>query len=186
MSYGVPFVSPLPVPGVTPSPTFEAQLIAWAQENEGKLEQKIAGADIALVSGDFATHGIRTLELAVAGSSLIGATYDAATGYTTAAAGGNTVSKSLDVQPGQRIRDVSCHGRNTGVAWTVAVLRMAKLTQVLTVIGSATSGTVATTTEKKSVALTEVVLADFAYIVRFTAGAASDRCIGFSFGVDRP
>lgn len=185
MSFGVPVVATLPTPQVTPSPQFEADLITWAQEIESKVEQKIVDADIALTGGDIAVHGVRTEAIAAAGGSLVGMTYDAATLYASAAAGGNTWSKELRVQPGQRIRNVRLYGRNSGVAWTVAVLAIDLASGGVSVLGSAASGTAAGTIEPKDVALSVTVLANTAYVVRFTAGAAGDRVLGGSQGVDR-
>lgn len=186
MSYGVPYLSPLPTPGVTPSPTFEAQLVAHSQETETKLEQDITENDITLATGDFKQHVNRPIELGAAGWTFIGATYDPANFYALAAAGGNTASRTLEVQPGQRIRSVQLHGRNSGVAWVLAVFKIDKASSTPTQIGTVNSGVIAGTIEPKSIALTEVVLDGFAYVVRWTSGAAGDRLIGGRFEVDRP
>jgi hypothetical protein len=186
MSLGIPYVAPLPTPGVTPSPAFESQLVAHCQETELKLEAKVVDADIALTAGDVPVHGIRTFELGAAGASFIGFVYDPATLYAASAAGGNTATHTLPVQPGQRIRTVTVHGRNSGVAWTVALLSIDKATGAVTAISSTTSGAVAGTIEARTLAVSTTVLANVAYVVRMTAGAAADRFLGASFGVDRP
>lgn len=187
MSLGIPVVAPIPTPGVTASPTFEAQLVAWMQEIEAKLEAKVNEGDVVLTTGDLTKHGSRTLELAAAGGSGIGATYDPANLYWASAAGGNTVTKELPVQVGQRITGVACHGRNSGVAWTLAALKIDKTTGAVTSLGSVVSGTIAGTIEKKAIPpITEVVVAEFAYVLRWTAGAAADRFLGGQFVVDRP
>jgi hypothetical protein len=186
MSYGTAFAAPLPTPGVTASPTFESQLLAWCQEAEGKLEQKIGQADLAVTTGDLATHGTRTIELPAAGATGVTATYDAANGYWSAVGAGNTVTTPLAVQPGQRITGVACHGRNGGVAWSLTVYKIEKLTGTVTPIGTVNSGAVAGTIEKKSIPpLTEVVLADYGYFARWTAGGAGDRFLGAQLQVDR-
>lgn len=186
MSYGVPFVTPLPTPGVTQSPTFESQLIARDQEVQAKLEAKIADADIALTGGDIAKHGIRATELAAADFLPVGATYDPANLYHQAAGAGNTASHGIPVQPGQRIRSVTCHGRNSGVAWTWALLKIAKATGIVTPIASQSSTTVPAQIDPVTLTVSEVALAGFAYVMRWTAGGAGDRILGAEHEVDRP
>lgn len=185
MSLGVPFTTPLPTPGVTASPTFEAQLIARHQEIQAKLEQKVGQGDLAVTTGDLATHGNRPLELPAAGVTATDATYDVAGAYWAAAAGGNTVVQALPVQPGQRIKVVACHGRNSGVAWTLKVFKVDKATGTVTELATVSSGVVAATIEKKSIALTETVLDDVGYFAKWTAGGAGDRYLGARLEVDR-
>lgn len=187
MSYGTAFSSPLPTPGVTPSPTFEAQLIAWAQEAEAKLEQKVGQADLAVTSGDLATHGTRIVELPAAGGTAAdGATYDVAGGYWLANGAADTVVLPLPVQPGQRITSVSCHGRTgSTTAWTLTVHKIDKATGTVTQLGTVSSGIIAATIEKKSIALTETVVADVGYFLKWSSGANLDRFLGARFEVDR-
>jgi hypothetical protein len=187
MSLGIPVVAPLPTPGVTASPTFEAELIAWCQEIEAKLEAKVNQADITLTSGDITKHAARPVELPAAAGVGVTATYDAANGYWSAAGAGNTVTVELPMQPGQRLTSVSVHGRNSGVAWTAQVVRIAKGSGTITALGAVmTSGTSAGTIEKLTRALTTVAADDEAFFVRWTAGGAGDRFLGARFEVDRP
>lgn len=188
MSLGVAFTTLLPTPGVTPSPTYEALDVARHQEIEAKLVAKVTDADIALTGGDVAVHGVRTFELPAAGATAPagGATYDAATERWASAAGANVVNQAIPVQPGQRIRSVTVHGRNSGVAWVLTVHKKNKATEAITQLGTVSSGAVAGTIEAKTIALTEVVVAGWAYYLKWTSGAAADRYIGSSYGVDRP
>ncbi len=185
MSYGTIFASPIPTPGVTPSPTFEAQLVAWMQEAEAKLEQKIGQADVILTAGDV-SHANRSVELPAAGATGIGATYDAANGYWSAVGGTDTVTFALSVQPGERIRSVSMHGRNLGTLWTFSVHKIAKSTGTITQLGTVNSGTSSGTIEKLTLAFTEACVDDVAYVARWTAGLAANRCLGVRLEVDRP
>ena len=182
MSYGFPFVSPLPTPGVTASPTFEAQLIAWCQEAEGKLEQQVGvnPSDLFLSGGSsgFIPHVQTGVELPTAGASLLGCTYDATNLYAVAAAAGDTASFAIPAMTSDMLRQVDMWGRNSGGAWTFALLKINKNTGTVTTMDTKTSGIIAGTIEKLSIIVTETLNPDVAYVARWTAGTTLNRCLG--------
>jgi hypothetical protein len=186
MSYGQPFISVRPTPGVTPSPTYESDLDRWALEAQTCLEAKVTDAGLDLSAVAEAKHGLRQFEAPAAGGAILGATYDAANGYVASAAAPDTVTIPLLVQVGQRIRAVSMHGRANGAAaWTLDVLRINKATGVVTNIGTVASAIAAAIEEKSIPALTEVCNDSLAYVARWTAGGAGSRVYGVTFQLDR-
>jgi hypothetical protein len=186
MSFGVAFVQALPTPGVTASPQFESDLIAWCQEAEAKLEQKVVNSDTAF-TGAGPTHGEKTIGLSASKGAPLGATWDAANQYFNSAAGADTVTIGLDLEVGQRIKAVSLHGRANGTnAWTLDLLSIAAGTGAVTNLGTVTSATPAAIEKKSIGSLSVTVAADIAYVLRWTAGGAGNRCIRGEVVVDRP
>jgi hypothetical protein len=187
MSYGTAFVSPLPTPGVTASPTFETQLIAWCQEAQGKLAQKISNGDVSLLTAGDVSHTNRIWELSPADGALIGATWDPVNLYVVAVGAADTVTIPIAVQVGERILVAKMYGRNSGTAWNFRIMKIDKTSgTVTTVAGPTSSGVAAGTIEPISFALTETILDNFAYVAKWTSGLALNRCLGLRIEVDRP
>lgn len=188
MSLGIAYVAVLPTPGVTASPQFESDLIAWCQETEDKLTAHVAAADIDVgTSGDLTKHGNRAFELAAAEAALTdGAAYDSTDDVVLASGGGQIGVFGLRVQPGQRLKVVTVYGQNHGSAWSLVVNKKSKVTGAVTQLGSVSSGTVSGTIEPKTLTFTDVALDNYCYFARWTSGANTDKCYGCRYEVDRP
>ena len=186
MSYGTPFVSPLPTPGVTTSPTFEAQLIAWCEEAQNKLEQKVEETDMDIQNS--VGHDDLHTEFNAAGSERLNVNYSLPFGYAESVGAPALLHLCLPVVVGDTLTTVTATGRADGATlWSARVLQVNKVTGVVASVTGPLQpvGSPAAALANVSMTVNLLVANNIAYILEWSAPNPGHRFYGARMQTNR-
>jgi hypothetical protein len=187
--FGTPPVSPLPVVAVDIGPVWAGKANAVLSELQAIVTPKIGPAQIDLgVNGDV-KHGPRTVRIAAAfGRPAAGAPTLAPLGeYWTGDSAGADVMFPLSLDDNQRLLEVSIYGEvAVATAWTMNAYAFNLGAGGFTALATVRTSTTAPGITKLTITgLTTTVGSPMAYMARWIAGAAGNRCRGVEYRYDR-
>lgn len=186
---GSPMLAPLPVPTITPGPTWASDLITFLQEVQTDIEGLVTNAGLNLSSVPEASHGDRITSYGAATGQTQGATWLGSTSqYWVGAAGSDTVTYDIVLPVGERIKSVTYTGRANGaLAWTGQLYKMTLASGTVVQISTTSTSGIAGTIERLTLSgLTETVASGVYYFCLWTAGGVAARSYGAEVLSDRP